>query len=170
MNAIIRALSIAAICGAGVIACSASDGNSSSMDPAAARAELDAAIAGMLGAYGSNDVEAYFGFFADDATLMTSGGRIQPVAEYHESWTELIGGGGGVASVDANAPRTVRMLADGAAAVVATEALPASYRYPDGQNDGEFVVSNNVWTTSITWAKVDGAWKIMHYHYHDARD
>ncbi len=170
MNTKLRAIPVVVLFGAAAIACTASDGNTPAVDLTAARAEVETAVSGMLGAYGSNDVEAYFGYFADDATLMTNGGSIQPVSDYHENWTQLIGGGGGVVSVDANAPRTVRMTADGTAAVVLTEALPASYRFPDRNNEGEFVVSDSVWTTSVTWSKVDGAWKLMHYHYHDARD
>ena len=169
MNAKIRAIPLAILIGAGMIACAEPDGSTSAVDLIAARAEVEAAVSGMLEAYGSNDVEAYFGYFADDATLMTSGGSIQPVSDYHASWTQLIGGGGGVVSVDVNAPRTIRMTADGSAAVVLTESLPASYHFPDGDNEGEFIRSDSVWTTSITWSRVDGAWKLMHYHYHDAR-
>lgn len=170
MNARIRMIPVGILVGATVFGCTASDSNAPTVDLTAARAEVETAVTGMLGAYGANDVEAYFGYFADDATLMTNGGSIQPVSDYHESWTRLIGGGGGVVSVDMNAPRTIRMTADGTAAVVLTEALAASYRFPDGENEGEFVVSDSVWTTSITWSKVGGAWQLMHYHYHDARD
>jgi ketosteroid isomerase-like protein len=137
-------------------------------DKAAARAEAEAAATSMMKAYATNDVEGYFGYFADDATLMTSGGRIQPVAEYDERWKELIGGGGGVESFDASATRTVRISDDGQSAIVMYTALPVSYRYPDSSNSGEFTITSYVWTSSIMWSKSGGKWQIDHYHYHEA--
>lgn len=170
MNRVNRAALIV-FCGmTAIVACTAPAGDAPAVDEAAAMQDVDAAVTGMLQAYAANDVETYFAFFADDATLMTNGGRIQPVAEYHDGWAKLIGGGGGVVSVDADAPRTVRLAENGKTAIVLTEGIPATYRFPDPSNDGEFNTVDNVWTESVVWSNFDGTWKIEHFHYHDATD
>ena len=165
----LTAVSIVILSTAALVACAPADSESPPVvDDAMVQAEVDAAMNGMFAAYGANDVEGYFDYFQDDATLMTNGGSIQPVADYHESWTRLIGGGGGVSSLGADAPRTIRLTDSGNTAVVLVEGFTAGYRFPNPENPGEFNDSSNVWTASITWSNAGGAWKIMHYHYHDA--
>ena len=133
-------------------------------------AEVDAAAEGALQAYADNDVEAYFDFFADDATVLTSGGEKQMVVQYYESWKQLIGSGGGVSSLDADAPRTIRLSEDANTAVVFYPAAEVSYLFPDGSDSGEFSPMTYVWAETWVWSKINGTWKIIHLHYHSVGD
>ena len=58
-------------------------------------ADLHAAIEAFNTGYATNDVETYFGFYADDATVYFYGAR-QDMAAYHEEWIALMEAGGGV--------------------------------------------------------------------------
>ena len=136
------------------------------VDEAQLHAEVDAAAEASLQAYAANEVEAYFEFFTDDATISTSGGEKQIVTQYYESWKQLISSGGGVSSLDADAARTIRLSEDGNSAVVLYPAAEVSYLFPDGSNSGEFSPSTSVWAETWVWSKINGAWKIIHLHYH----
>ena len=62
----------------------------------AENADLHAAIKAFDHAYATNDVEKYFSFYADDATVYFGGDERVDVAAYHEMWTGLMEAGGGV--------------------------------------------------------------------------
>lgn len=61
-------------------------------------AALHAAIKSFNHTYATNDVETYFSFYADDATVYFGGGSRVDMAAYHDMWTELMEAGGGVLS------------------------------------------------------------------------
>ena len=63
--------------------------------PDSENAGLHAAIKAFDRAYANNDVERYFSFYADDATVYFGGAR-QDISAYHEMWTALMEAGGGV--------------------------------------------------------------------------
>ena len=58
-------------------------------------ADLHAAIKAFDDAYSSNDVETYFGFYAEGATVYFYGVR-QDVSAYHKEWIAIMAAGGGV--------------------------------------------------------------------------
>ena len=62
----------------------------------AENADLHAAIKAFDHAYTNNDVEDYFSFYADDATVYFGGDARVDIAAYHEMWTGLMEAGGGV--------------------------------------------------------------------------
>ncbi len=62
----------------------------------AENADLHAAIKAFDHAYANNDVENYFSFYADDATVYFGAAGRENVADYHEMWTGLMEAGGGV--------------------------------------------------------------------------
>ena len=170
MNVWYRTISIMLFSITGLVACSGAVGNAPVVDKAAARAEVDAAVTALFQAYVANDVEAYFDFFADDAVMLTNQGREKPATQYHEEWTSLIGKGGGVASMDAKFPRSIRISDDAKTAIVLIASMPASYRFPDESVDGDFTTASYLWAETIVWTKTDGNWKLVHFHYHDASD
>ena len=128
------------------------------VDEAAIRAEVDSAVTAFNEAYGANDIERYFSFFADDVVLVGSDGQEQPVDEYYTQWKSLIASGGGVSDIDANFPRSIRLSVDSKTAVVHQLSFPISYRFLDGSNTGDFVNTTMVLAITDVWSKIDGSW------------
>jgi len=62
----------------------------------AENADLHAAIKAFDHAYANNDVEDYFSFYADDATVYFGDDARVDIAAYHEMWIGLMEAGGGV--------------------------------------------------------------------------
>lgn len=135
-------------------------------DEAAIRAEVDSAVTALNEAYGANDLERYFSFFADDVILVESNGREQTKAGYCAEWKGLIGAGGGVAAIDVNFPRSIRLSADANTAVVHQLSFPVSYRFLDSSDTGGLVNTTIVWAITDVWSKIDGTWKVVHSHFH----
>lgn len=127
---------------------------------------IDAAEVAFNQAYADNDLETYFSFYAEDATLMTADGQLQTVQQYYDEWSALIAAGGGVTDVDPRHPRTIRVI-DDSTVIVLFNNFPGTYRYPT-ETPGEFVSGTSIWTETDVWSLVDGAWKIVHIHFHDA--
>jgi ketosteroid isomerase-like protein len=115
-------------------------------------------------AFVANDLEAYFSFYAADATLLTPAGNLQTFSEWHEEWTETVKSGIRVvrmASYDPE-PDSIRLSADGSSAVVLTyDESPMTFADPDG------VESTLDWPESAVWWIIEGQWKIVHLHYHE---
>lgn len=122
----------------------------------AGNAELHAAIKAFDHAYATNDVETYFSFYADDATVYFSGAR-QDVDAYHEEWTALMEAGGGVEKNEMSDLRVQVM--PSADVAIATSFIDNRTRYPDGTT-----VTIKAFETDV-WQKIDGAWKIVSLHY-----
>lgn len=119
-------------------------------------ADLHAAIKAFDHAYATNDVETYFSFYADDATVYFSGAR-QDVDAYHEEWTALMEAGGGVEKNEMS-DLQVQVMPSGDVAV-ATSFIDNRTRYPDGTT-----VSVTAFETDV-WQKIGGEWKIISLHY-----
>lgn len=122
----------------------------------AVEAEVRDAVKSYNGAYGGNKVEAYFSHFADDADLYWYGAR-QQLSAYHEEWSALVEGGGGVEKNELSDIQ-VRVLPGGNAAV-ATYFIDYRLRAPDGE-----VTETQAFETDV-WQKIDGAWKVVSAHY-----
>ena len=117
-------------------------------------ADLHAAIKAFDHAYATNDVEGYFSFYADDATVYFGGDARVDVAEYHEMWTGLMAAGGGV-ELNTMSDLRVQILPGGAAAV-STSFIDNRTRSADGTTS-----TSKAFETDV-WQKIDGKWK-MHY-------
>ena len=120
-------------------------------------ADLHAAIKAFDHAYATNDVEGYFSFYADDATVYFGGDARVDVAEYHEMWTGLMAAGGGV-ELNTMSDLRVQILPGGAAAV-STSFIDNRTRSPDGTTS-----TSKAFETDV-WQKIDGKWKIISLHY-----
>ena len=119
-------------------------------------ADLDTAIHAFNHAYATNDVETYFDFYADSATVYFYGAR-QDVAAYHEEWTDLVAAGGGV-ELNEMSDLQVQVMPGGEVAVV-TAFVDNRTRAPDGTTSTARAFETDV------WQKINGDWKIISLHY-----
>ena len=121
-------------------------------------ADLHAAIKAFDRAYANNDVDTYFGFYADDATVYFGGAR-QDISAYHEMWTALMEAGGGV-ELNEMSDLQVQVIPGGDVAVV-TSFIDNRTRSPD-----DTTATSRAFETDV-WQKIDGKWKIISLHYSD---
>jgi ketosteroid isomerase-like protein len=119
-------------------------------------ADLAAAIKGFNDTYATNDVETYFGFYAEDATVYFYGER-QDIAAYHKEWEALMQAGGGVEKNEMS-DLVVQMMPGGDVAI-ATSFIDNRTRYADGT-----IVEARAFETDV-WQKIDGTWKIISLHF-----
>ncbi len=119
-------------------------------------AEVRDAVKAFSGAYTSNNVEAYFSTYADDATVYFYGAR-QKVSAYREEWTEMIDAGGGVEKNELS-DLQVQVMPSGDVAV-ATCFIDNRTRASDGQT-----TSVRGFETEV-WQKIDDEWKVVSLHY-----
>ena len=122
-----------------------------------ADADVREAVSAWNGAYASNDVETYFGYYVADATLYFYGAR-QDVAAYHDEWAAMIKAGGGVEAYDLSDVQ-VRLLPGNAA--IANYFVDYRIRNADGS-----VSEGRAFETDI-WQKIGGAWRVVGLHYSD---
>lgn len=123
-----------------------------------ANADLHKAIKGFDHAYATNDVDTYFGFYAEDATVYFYGAR-QDVDAYHQEWTALMEAGGGV-EMNEMSDLIVQVMPSGDVAI-ATSFVDNRTRAPDGSTTTVRAFETDV------WQKIDGKWKIISLHYSD---
>jgi ketosteroid isomerase-like protein len=121
-----------------------------------AEAEVFLAVKAFNDAYAVNDVEDYFDFYTDDATLYFYGAR-QKVADYQDEWTAMLDAGGGVVKNELSDVHV--QLLPGEDAAVATYFVHNAVRSPEGQT-----VAARAFETDV-WQKIDGEWKIVSLHY-----
>lgn len=126
------------------------------VDLASAEQEVREAVIAFNRTYEENDLEAYFSFYLDDATMWFNTDFVA-IADYKKDWYELIGNGGGVEKNTLSILR-VAVAPDGASAVAAYQ-LDVQTRMPDGS------ITRDHSQESDTWFKVDGHWRIAHLHY-----
>jgi ketosteroid isomerase-like protein len=124
--------------------------------PGAENPDLRAAIEGFDRAYANNDVEKYFSFYADDATVYFGGAR-QDIAAYHEMWTALMEAGGGV-ELNEMSDLQVQVMPSGDVAI-ATSFIDNRTRAADGTK-----ATSKAFETDV-WQKIDGQWKIISLHH-----
>ena len=108
------------------------------------------------GAYLQNDLDKYFGFYADDATLWFNSGR-STLASYRDSWYKLIDSGGGVRK---NTISDIRVqMSPGGDAAIATYQVEVATEYP-----GNGLSSQQAHETDV-WFKTADGWRVSHVHY-----
>lgn len=118
--------------------------------------DLRAAIEGFDAAYASNDVEAYFDYYADGATVYFYGAR-QDVDAYHEEWSAMMEAGGGV-EVNELSDLVIQVMPSGDVAI-STSFVDNKTRAPDGS-----ISTTRAFETDV-WQKIDDQWKIISLHY-----
>jgi len=121
-------------------------------------ADLYKAIKDFDHAYATNDVETYFDFYAEDATVYFYGAR-QKVDSYHEEWIALMEAGGGV-EMNEMSDLIVQVMPCGDVAI-STSFVDNRTRAPDGSKSTVRAFETDV------WQKIDGAWKIISLHFSD---
>lgn len=126
------------------------------VDLAAAEQEVREAVVAFNRAYEVNDLEAYFAFYLDDATMWFNADFVS-IADYKKDWYELIGSGGGVEKNTLTIRRVV--VGPGGNSAVVAYGLDVQTRMPDGS------ITRDLSQESDTWFKVDGNWRIAHLHY-----
>ncbi len=118
--------------------------------------DLRAAIEGFDAAYASNDVETYFDYYADGATVYFYGAR-QDVDAYHEEWSAMMEAGGGV-EMNKMSDVVIQVMPSGDVAI-STSFVDNKTRAPDGTTSTARAFETDV------WQKIDGQWKIISLHY-----
>jgi len=125
-------------------------------DLARAEQEVRESVIAFNRAYELNDLDAYFLFYQDDATLWFNQDFV-PLEDYKKDWYQLVGNNGGVEkNIVSELEVKVSPTAD---AAVAAYRLEVQTRMPDGQ------VTRDLSQESDTWFKIDGEWRIAHIHY-----
>ena len=118
--------------------------------------EVRAASEAFDRAYATNDVEGYFGFYAEGATVYFFGAR-QDLSAYHEEWTAMMEAGGGV-EMNETSDVVIQMMPGDEVAIV-TSFIDNRTRSPEGE-----VSTVRAFETDV-WQKIDGEWKIISLHY-----
>jgi ketosteroid isomerase-like protein len=122
----------------------------------AEHADLHAAIKGFDHAYANNDVEKYFSYYTDDATVYFGDGRVD-MAAYHEMWTGLMAAGGGV-ELNEMSDLQVQVMPGGDIAI-STSFIDNRTRAADGTTS-----TSRAFETDV-WQKMGGKLKIISLHY-----
>ena len=107
-------------------------------------------------AYLQNELDRYFDFYADDATLWFNSGW-STLASYRDGWYKLIDSGGGVRKNTISDIR-VQMSPSGDAAI-ATYQVDVETEYP-----GNKLSSQQAHETDV-WFKTADGWRVSHVHY-----
>lgn len=121
-----------------------------------AMAQVREAVVAFNDAYQRNDLDTYFAFYADDATLIFDSGRVV-LDDYRKDWYQLIADGGGVES-NVVSDIQIRLGPSGDAAVASYQ-LEVRTRYPD-----DTIVIEYAWETEAWFHSGDG-WQIAHLQY-----
>ena len=125
-------------------------------DLASAEQEVRDAVMAFNRTYEENDLEAYFAFYLDDATMFFNK-DFMAIADYKADWHKMIESGGGVEK-NTLTDLKVKVSPSGDEAVAAYR-LEVHTRQPDGQ------ITRELSQESDSWSKVDGNWRIAHLHY-----
>jgi len=118
--------------------------------------EVRAAAKAFNTAYTTNDIERYFGHYADGATVYFYGAR-QDMSAYHKEWSAMMDAGGGV-EVNEISDLVIQMMPSGEVAI-ATYFVDNKTRSPEGE-----VSTVRAFETDV-WQKIDGEWLIVSLHY-----
>ncbi len=118
--------------------------------------EVRAAAEAFNTAFVTNDIEGYFGYYADGAVVYFYGAR-QDMSAYRKGWSAMIEAGGGV-EVNEISDIVIQMMPGGEVAIV-TSFIGNQTRSPEGN-----VSTVRAFETDV-WQKIDGEWKIVSLHY-----
>lgn len=119
-------------------------------------AQVRAAVTAFNDAYGRNDLDTYFAFYASDVTLIFDSGRVV-LEDYRKDWYQLIADGGGVES-NVVSDIQIRLGPSGDTAVASYRGEVRT-RYADGK-----IVVEHTWETDV-WFRSDAGWRIAHLQY-----
>lgn len=123
---------------------------------ASAEAEVIETVRAFNNAYAMNDVDAYFGYYADDAEVYFYGRR-RDASEYRAEWATIVAMG---ATVEKNALSDIRVrVMPGEALAVASYFIDTRMRMPNGD------LSVSKAFESEVWQKIGGEWKVVNVHY-----
>jgi len=118
--------------------------------------EVRDAVIAFNDAYLNNDLNGYFGFYADDATLLFDSGRVE-LATYRKEWRQLVESGG---AVEKNTISDIKVrLTPAGDAAIATYLLEVQTRFPDGK-----VTMDHAHETDV-WVRIENQWRVAHVHY-----
>jgi ketosteroid isomerase-like protein len=137
---------------------------SAQQDAAAADQAVRETVARLVAAYGENDLDTYFSFFADDMTVWwgTSGrnDRPTPKAQYVKSWPEFVKKTGGHETCRLADLRI--QVGPSADAAVSSYELSCVFRKPPpgGNPDATYEI------TSVLF-KRNGLWKVIHFNWRE---
>lgn len=120
------------------------------------KAEVMAAAEAFNEAYATNDVEAYFDFYADDAQAWWYGERVDLEA-YYDEWVAMIEAGGGV-EINTMSDIKIQIMPSKDIAIVSAFIENAT-RTPDGEVEAAKAFETDV------WRKTEGEWKIVNLHF-----
>ena len=118
--------------------------------------EVRAAAEAFDKAYATNDVDTYFGYYADDATVYFFGER-QDMSAYHKEWSAMMEAGGGV-ELNKMSDVVIQVMPGDEIAIV-TSFIDNRTRSPEGD-----VSTVKAFETDV-WQKIDSEWKIVSLHY-----
>ncbi len=107
-------------------------------------------------AYAANDLDKYFGYYADDAVFWFPEGRTD-VPGYRKEWSDFLQGGGAI-KAQSTSDMQIHFSPRGDTAV-------ASYVLHLTQQEADKKVHTEDWQESDVWFKTDRGWKIAHVHY-----
>lgn len=125
-------------------------------DHVSVTAEVAAAVEAFNGAYANNEVEAYFDFYAPDASVYFYGAR-QDLDAYEDEWTGMVAAGG---RVERNALSDLQVqVMPGGEVAVASYFVDYRLRLPDDE-----ISTARAFETEV-WKKTGGEWKLVHLHY-----
>ncbi len=110
-------------------------------------------------AYAANDLDKYFGYYADDAVLWFPEGRTD-VPSYKKMWTAYIKSGAALKAATLS-DYHVKLSPQGDTAV-------ASYLLHVKTLGADKKVTDEDFQETDIWFKARGAWKIVHVHYSPA--
>jgi ketosteroid isomerase-like protein len=118
--------------------------------------QVRAAAIAFNDAYLRNDLDEYFGYYADDATLLFDTGRVAPET-YRQEWYQLVEDGGRVES-NVIADMQVQVGPSADAAIVSYQ-LEVRTRLPDGS-----VATEHAFETDV-WFRAGDQWRVAHVNY-----
>jgi len=118
--------------------------------------QVRAAVIAFNAAYERNDLDEYFGFYAEDATLVFDTGRVA-LGAYRKDWYQLVADGG---AVESNLISDINIQVSPAGdAAVATYQLQVRTRFADGSVANEHAYETDVWFYS------GERWQVVHVNY-----
>ena len=120
------------------------------------KAEVSEAAEAFYTTYATNDLEAYYAFYTEDAVLYYDDAR-QKVSDYMENWTASVEAGARAEKYEMSDVH-IQLMPSGDVAVV-TGFVDDWTRSANGQT-----TKVRAFETDI-WQKIDGEWKVVGVHY-----
>ena len=122
-----------------------------------AEQEIRQVVADIAAAYGSNEVETYFSYFAEEMTQWWPNARRIGRQEYYDMWTGVVAGGGGNVAAEVDDLR-IHVAPSGDAGV-------ASYLLNVTRKNAPAERAHVEYRMSLTFLKREGTWKAVHLHF-----